>query len=129
MSWIKSLLQSLNPKAWIVGAVKKLAILEIDRESDALVSRIQLAIDEKGVSEIDRIIDAAQGKLILAVNEVGPKWSWLVPFRDQAAQAVQQWGDDVQAKLDEQVKARGVNVVGLVLAEAKALLKARIAAL
>lgn len=125
MNWLKT----LNPKALLLKFLKGLAVKEIQKQGDALQTRLRLAIEEHGPKAIDKVIDSSQTATLRLINARLPKWAWLTHIKDRIAEEVTQSGDKLQERLKEQIASNGISSVDVVFDKVQAELIERIEAL
>jgi hypothetical protein len=120
LNWLKGL---------FVASLKRVAIYEVEVWGDKLQRDLREAVAKEGPGAIDRTIDAAQARLKAALETRGPTWAFLKPVRAKLAEAVQEFGDTLQAQVKKEVGSYGPTAVDLAFDKAQAALIARIEAL
>lgn len=117
MNWILNLLK---------GFGKRAALYLIEAEGAALKEKLKVEVAQIGPAAIDRNVDALQAKLIAGVEAI----TFLpAALKAKAHEAIQHYGDDLQAQIKGALKSQGPGGIDKAFEKATAVLVAKINAL
>ena len=129
MNWLRGLWGKLVslPIGRILRPFWQAALVHlVDVIGNDLKERLKMAISNGGPSSLDKIIDEAQLKMQTAINKIT-----FLPesYRLKISSFVQDWGDDLQSKINLGFEERGPAIIDLAFHTTTEILIARIKSL